>query len=338
LLLLLLSDIHAQDCQSPGTCSPPKARFLRVMPVTSRLQWTYSGGFCGALSIQSIALSYGAWISQTLIRKAAPDGGGHGDPDDGYEVLHTNIEPALNNLKMTFAGWPYHTTQQPQSNSYLAWLKKELCAGHPIVWFIMCSGDNHNTYGLARYDHIEPVFGIFSNHSLSDPTVYADDILVHGSDWDQNRYYRPFNTLVDSAYNGNVLTGNCSIAVPYGGGPNEAYPCVMRLLDYGWSILGLVDPLKRSIPTSVEMSDQGNEPSDPTMTDAQITVYGLQPGVSYVTYRFDGTDTFPTDSQYEKGQYTNQFKFTASSSTYSFWDPAQIDSSTAVYYATVKLQ
>jgi hypothetical protein len=35
------------------------------------------------LSIQSIALSYGVWISQLIIRQNAPPGGGHGNPNDG---------------------------------------------------------------------------------------------------------------------------------------------------------------------------------------------------------------------------------------------------------------
>jgi hypothetical protein len=73
---------------------------------------------------------------------------------------------------------------------YINFVNLTFLLGNPVVWFIMCSGDGHNTYGLANYDHIEPVFGIYSNHPLSDLTVYNDDVLVHGSDWDLYRYYR----------------------------------------------------------------------------------------------------------------------------------------------------
>jgi len=305
--------------------------------VPSREQWSYSGGFCGALSIQSIALSYGVWISQYLIRQAAPYGGGHGNPTDGYEVLHTNISPCLTNLSFIYSSWPYNSMPQPQSNAYLAWLKQQLTSGRPVVWFIMCSGDQHDTYGLAAYDHIEPVFGIYSNHILTDPNVYQDDVLVHGSDWDLYGYYRPFNTLVDSASDGPVLTGNCSQAQTEGGGPNEAYPCVMNLIDYGWSIHGLMDPLKRLIPTSLSVTgDQGYEPPTSEPLSGTVLVQGpLTPGSSYTTYRWDGTSTFPTNSKFESSSYTNKWNYVATSSTYTFQDSNPIQSGTAVYYGTI---
>lgn len=47
----------------------------------------------------------------------------------------------------------------------------------------MCKGDEHNAYGLGPFDHIEPVFGLYSNHPLTDEEVYDDDYLVHGSDY-----------------------------------------------------------------------------------------------------------------------------------------------------------
>jgi len=338
-LVLTIYLAVAQDCQYPGTCNPPQTAYSKVMPVPSRQQWAFSGGFCGALSVQSIALSYGMYSSQRRIRQAAPQGGGHGNPTDGYEVLHTNISPCLDTLKLRYNAWPWKQTTQPQSNAYLTWLKGELSLGHPVVWFVMCSGDDHNTYGLAAYDHIEPVFGIYSNHVLSDGTVYTDDVLVHGSDWDQNGYYRPFNSLVDSASDGNVLTGNCSNAVPEGGGPNEAYPCVMDLIDYGWSILGLVDPLGRIIPTSLTVTgDDGNEPQSPIPLTATVSVQGpLLVGKQYTIFRWDGTENYPTDSKFESSNYSNMWKFVAQSTTYSFTDPNTIDSSTTVYYATVRV-
>jgi hypothetical protein len=46
-------------------------------------------------------MTYGAYISQDLIRKQTPyGGGGHGDPTLGYEVLPGNISAALTNLKL----------------------------------------------------------------------------------------------------------------------------------------------------------------------------------------------------------------------------------------------
>ena len=79
----------------------------------------------------------------------------------------------------------------------------------------MCKGDAHQSYNIpnATYDHIESVFGIWSNHPLSDPTVYPDDVLVHTSgyalDGTENLgYYRRFDSLVDTI----EMNGNCTDA------------------------------------------------------------------------------------------------------------------------------
>jgi hypothetical protein len=81
----------------------------------------------------------------------------------------------------------------------------------------MCKGDEHNCYDIpnATYDHIEAVYGIWSNHSLSDYTVYPDDVLVHTSDYAPDGsantgYYRRFDSLIDTT----EMNGNCSAAHP----------------------------------------------------------------------------------------------------------------------------
>jgi hypothetical protein len=60
-------------CVAPGTCvEPDQTEYPHVagrVHATPRKQWGDSGGFCGALSIQAISLSYGVWHSQDLIRK-----------------------------------------------------------------------------------------------------------------------------------------------------------------------------------------------------------------------------------------------------------------------------
>jgi len=100
--LFLAPDLSADThCVAPGTCTAPKTKFMKRATVIPRDQWTIAGGFCGSLSIQSIALTYGAWISQDKVRKQTPyGGGGHGDKTEGYEVLPGNIDAALTNLKL----------------------------------------------------------------------------------------------------------------------------------------------------------------------------------------------------------------------------------------------
>jgi hypothetical protein len=107
----------------------------------------------------------------------------------------------------------------------------------------MCKGDSHDCYGIknATYDHIEAVYGIWSNHSLTDPTVYPDDVLVHTSgyapDGQANTgYYRRFDSLVDTT----DMNGNCSAAQPEWR-RNEAYPCLEENFSFGYAISGLIN-------------------------------------------------------------------------------------------------
>lgn len=92
--------------------------------------------------------------------------------------------------------------------------------------FPMCKGDSHTGDGISTFDHIEPIWGLYSNHNLNDPAVYEDDWLVHGSDYspdgNMNKgYYRTFNSMVDTK----EMNGNCKHAQP-GWGKNEMYPCI----------------------------------------------------------------------------------------------------------------
>ena len=51
------------ECQTPGTCEPPDLKYSRVIPTSPRQQWGDSGGYCGSVSVQTIALSLGTWVS-----------------------------------------------------------------------------------------------------------------------------------------------------------------------------------------------------------------------------------------------------------------------------------
>ena len=102
-----------KSCVAPGICSPPDSKFQMVAPIVPRAQWAYDGGFCGSLSIQSIAMTKGAYISQDLVRKAAPFGGGHGSKDLGYEILPANIAQALDNLKISHELWDSENEPTP---------------------------------------------------------------------------------------------------------------------------------------------------------------------------------------------------------------------------------
>jgi hypothetical protein len=146
-LTLLVMGVAASDdlCVFPGTCTEPDpASYPFVGGRTAaqpRQQWVESGGFCGAVSIQTIAMSYGAYISQDLVRKNAPyQSGSHGDDELGYEISTKNIIPTLENLQLESNSWDSDNIPTPQGQGYLSWMKQQLVAGAGIVQFVLCQG------------------------------------------------------------------------------------------------------------------------------------------------------------------------------------------------------
>eukprot|EP01065_Artemidia_motanka_P017447 TRINITY_DN2091_c0_g1_i1.p1 TRINITY_DN2091_c0_g1~~TRINITY_DN2091_c0_g1_i1.p1 ORF type:complete len:355 (+),score=143.35 TRINITY_DN2091_c0_g1_i1:67-1131(+) len=319
------------SCVYPGVCTAPPAKYTKVLPVRPHQQWNINGGFCGAMSVQTSAMSYGAWISQDLVRKANTHGEGHGNAKEGFEVLPTNVAETARNLKLTYDEWDYNSTK-PQADRYKAWLKKHLVQGHPVVWFIMCKGDSHVPYpgsnpNGGHFDHIEAVYGIGSNHSLDDLTVYDDDWLLHGSDQDLNYYYRTFASLVDTP----AMQGNCKNAQA-GVGRNEMYPCVDSQVDYGLAVTGM--SVKGSLPVSLDVNIQ-SEPDvrvgmPPKAIKGTVTVSGLQAGKTYTIYRYGSTAKVPASAPFAGADHTHSF--TASGASYKYADPNTFMSNSATYY------
>jgi hypothetical protein len=215
--LLALPLASAAGCVAPGTCTPPATKYARVItgPQPGQ-QWNIAGGFCGAFSLQHAALAHGAWISQDLVRKANRDQPGphhmHGDTTVGFEVMPSNVAYTAAALKLRFDEWDF-TAPAPQAPAYLRWLKKHLAAGAPVAFFPICKGDSHECYpdscpGGGHTDHVEAMYGLFSNHPLDDGNVYADDYILHTSDQDLEPYYRPLLSLPDTL----DMAGNCAAA------------------------------------------------------------------------------------------------------------------------------
>lgn len=297
-------------CVYPGTCSPPSSSDYPYVggrtELVPRSQWVESGGFCGALSIQSIAMTYGAYISQDIVRKHAPEqSGSHGDETLGYEISTENILPALEALSLTYDSWDSSSTALPQGNAYLQWMKKQLVRGAGIVQFVLCAGDEHyipQDDGTALYfDHIEPFFKIYSKHPLTDEAVYDDDIVVHGSDYgpdgqDNLGYFRTFASILDDTN----MKGNCADAGTEWK-QNEMFPCINSNITYGTAITGLdglgFDPIM-SVPTALLVNSTSEpdirEGNDPAIFQATLLIgvdLGLASG-TYLVSRFDGVDEF----------------------------------------------
>ncbi len=126
-------------------------------------------------------------------------------------------------------------------------MKKHLVAGNPVLWYLLVGAG-------PFYDHIQSVFGYSSDHPLSDPIVYDSDQIGAATGYDLMRRWRTVNTLYDSSQLGtrfgwNKENNNCTK-----GWHTECLPYNQT---WAFSISGIVDPLHRSIPTSVNVDDAG---------------------------------------------------------------------------------
>jgi hypothetical protein len=223
----------------------------------------------------------------------------------------------------------------------LKWVKKNLAGGSPIVTFVMCKGDEHNAYGLGPFDHIEPIFGLYSNHPLTDEQVYDDDVLVHGSDYaidgDKNQgYFRRFDSMVDTT----KMEGNCKNAQDNSGGRkrNEMYPCFNDQQNYGASIQGLADPKKHSMRSNLYVNVL-NEPDvrieeKPVEMEGWLVVNDLIPGKEYVVYRYNDHANYPTDSNFHESKFDSKHVFKAEKKIYKY-KTEQIMSDSEAYFVAV---
>jgi hypothetical protein len=319
---------------APGVCKQPPAKYTKVLDLQPRQQWNIDGGFCGAMSIQQAALGVGAWISQDLVRKANTHGEGHGSPDKGYEVLPSNVLETVTNLKLNGEEWD-HSQPKPQAAAFKAFLKRNLVKGHPIVWFPICKGDSHDPYkddipDGGAYDHVEPMWGIGSNHPLDDETVYDDDWILHGSDQDLEPYYRLMNSLEDDL----SMQGNCKDAQA-GFGKNEMYPCFYEQVTYGVAVKGLKKSGNLPVVLNVDRQDEPNVRYYQKAAELHgtVTVSGLTNGQSYVLYRYGSTDSLPAGGAVDG--YEHKTPFTASGESWTFEDPDTFSSHSATYYVAM---
>jgi len=256
----------------------------------------------------------------------------HGDRTEGYEVMPINVAYTGQHLKLKYDEWDYNQGS-PQATSYKKWLKSHLIKGNCIVWFPICKGDGHDCYkgscpNGGQCDHVEPMFGIYSNHSLDDSTVYADDWILHASDQDYEPYFRPMSTLEDDLR----MEKNCRNAGS-GFGKNEMYPCFDEKVTYGMAVTGI--NVEGTLPVSLVV-DINAEPNIRSggrakAVHGKVTVSGLTSGKSYTLYRYKSTASLPSRPPFATGaEYTHDF--TASGPSYVYSDPNSFLSSSATYY------
>ena len=344
---------HEKDefCYRPGSCEVPPYVFSAVAATAPRAAWTSSGGYAAAASIQTVALTYGVWVSQSVVRLAADDGGGEGSAKRGWQVLHDNIGPALEELGFSYEYFGDEIVGGDDTgDAFVAWLKSKLSRTVPVVAFALLRGGAHypvypppSNLMNATYDTAIPIFGLYSNASLAPPwadTVYADDVLVHGAptlvpNGDANGgYARRFDSLVDTT----AMGGNCSRASK--GARAAAFPCFDRKRVFAAAVTGLA--AGPSLPVALAVSaaaepDTTQEGVKASMLRAKVTVGNLTAGTRYVIFRFDrGNAVVPNETRGYWDAADWCLGFRAVGASFLWRDPHVIVSNQTVAYRAIR--
>jgi len=316
---------NIKDRCSTGACVKPSKQYERILNSQPGYQWNDAGGYCGSWSIQRAAMAKGAWISQQQVRNHTVAGGGHDN-----EILETNIDLALSNLKIKGEAFDYANLPTPQLDSGRKWMKNKLSAGHPLVQMIMLPSGHFPVYpGLpfGDYSHIEPIVGIMSDHPLTDEEFYDDDIIVHYNDNDDTTLYRNMSSLP-----GQFTWGVAQC--PGGGDFPESEMCLHPQYVFSWAIMGFEGD-RSQVQCSLNVDQYKFEPdlrqgASPVQLTGTITIEGLESGEQYALHRWDSIQ-----GAFGYSDQSVIHRFTASGTHEVFEDPQTFSSDGTIYYSCV---
>jgi hypothetical protein len=218
-----------------GTTPPPTTSYIYPrVPVSAFYQWENNDGYCGEVSMMQAGLNNGQWMSQynarlvcgTGLSQSGPNGAcaAHHqqtnynaqllieDPGTGVSGPNTYADAALcvANSRLSGTTFQYETqsTGMAGYEQYMSWVKQEVINGHQVTIAVLMNGGSD-----PQYDHEVAVIKIGTNHSPTDPTYYADDVVY-------------FDDHGNYTLSGRKFTGNP--AIPPGAGSDDigCTPCV----------------------------------------------------------------------------------------------------------------
>ncbi len=170
-LFLLALGCAAAGGDTPAPNVPAEADGAAlVLPIPARKQAPESppSGWCGETTIQEGLLHFGVWAPQALINAA----GKPVHPD-----LYSNEMPvALSALGVSFTPFP---ANRPGYAAFLAWSKKALDAGDPVIGGVKILPTQHPEWDL---DHFVTVIGYGERGLLVNTTWGTREWVADGGD------------------------------------------------------------------------------------------------------------------------------------------------------------
>jgi hypothetical protein len=247
-----------QPGSPPDDGDSPPSRADVELSVPIRRQWENGHGYCGETSVQAIAMSYGAWISQRVVRDVA----------GGELLLGVNDEAALAALHLTHVAWD-PSAASPQAAGFEAWIKRALEARTPVVYAnYITDGDDD-----PDYDHIVPAFGVLAGTADG---VAPTDVLISSDNFGQ-RIELPFGELA-------ATRAGCARASTAGG-------CIPVDVDYGVAITGIAGadrPVRLVLAGDTEPNVSLG--AQPAQLAVMVVASELTVGATYALQRADGYD------------------------------------------------
>ncbi|MBS0419934.1 MAG: hypothetical protein JSR66_19640 [Proteobacteria bacterium] len=235
-----------------GAPAPPAASSAYIVPkgtVSPFYQWESNNGYCGEASLISAGLNNGQWLSQYNLRQVC--GTFFGPETNGYgaSLLQAGNPPGRNanyndqvllqtpgqglsgsydfgfaarcaaNARLQLTSYPTTTGYQSANTGtagyqdFMKWIKAQTIAGKQVTLGVLFNGSDDD-----QYDHIVSVIKIGTNHSPTDPSYYADDVLYfddHG-----------LHTLTRNSSGQWAWTSNPGVPPGAGSDPNGCTPYV----------------------------------------------------------------------------------------------------------------
>lgn len=279
----------------------PQEVITRQLAIPPRLQWRERAGYCGECSIQQSALFYGNYVSQLICREII-------DPDQEEDVLvRVNMDRVLEALLLKFEDFDTDETATPQYKAYLAWTKRHLNQGHPVVLTMFERNES-----CRDYDHILLATGHISTTAQ---TYHPDDVLIFNDLFKSEAQRRPFKTLHDTR----EMAGN---------GVEHDF-CIPSKYNFGCAITGVEDESGALLPIRITV-DRDDEPDvvqdeKPVSLKLGVQIRNLRPGTTYALYRYDDYKNLPK-RDYHDSKYLTVRTFLAQRQTHEFTDECRSNS------------
>jgi hypothetical protein len=296
--VVLLAQTGSLRAQPSGIAT----RYRYTNSVTPRLQWNANDGYCGETSFICAGMRFGQYCSQFTARSIASPGIDQSDPSSQL-LLGVNDVSAAQKMRLKATEFPNAT--QPNTKSFLAWVKGRTLSGQIVIIGVFNNGPllgewTGPTAGDPQYDHIVPVLGFGSNYSFErfGSDFVASDVITISD----NGLYGPVGQPPVYPFLFRYRLRNFPGTRQQANDPwGPVYMLRNRPKNFGIAIEGVADLDDVTIPVTLtsnansepELPNGSNVPPTPVPIQLTATVSRPDPGVAYNLYRYDDFDQVP---------------------------------------------